>query len=126
MGSKYKTKCRSCNYQFELSKGGGWTWYQKICSDCGKELRVPRNAPLGAEVGIALTNLDLAKHLSDSTKWSRRGGKFEKFEIDMLNEMTSTCACGGDMICEMNPNIIYRCPSCKSSDLQLGDYVLFD
>ena len=126
MGSKYKTTCNLCHHQFELKKGGGWTWYQKICNACGKELRVPRKAPEDAELGTTMTHEDLLKHLIDSSKWSRRGGNFEQAELDMLIEMTAACDCGGEMISEMNPEIVYRCPSCKSPNLKLGEYILFD
>jgi Zn finger protein HypA/HybF involved in hydrogenase expression len=126
MGSKYKTTCNSCHYQFELKKGGGWNWYQKICNTCGKELRVPRKAPEDAELGTTMTHEDLVKHLIDSSKWSRRGVNFEQAELDMLIEMTAACDCGGEMISEMNPEIVYRCPSCKSPNLKLGEYILFD
>jgi len=126
MGSKHKTTCNSCHHQFELRKGGGWIWYQKICNACGKELRVPRKAPEDAELGVTMTYEDLAKHLNNSSKWSRRGGQFEQAELDMLLKMTKTCDCGGEMINEINPKIVYRCPSCKSPDLKFGEYVLFD
>jgi Zn finger protein HypA/HybF involved in hydrogenase expression len=126
MGSKYQTTCNLCHHQFELKKGGGWNWYQKICNTCGKELRVPRKAPEDAELGTTMTHEDLVKHLIDSSKWSRRGGNFEQAELDMLIEMTAACDCGGEMISEMNPEIVYRCPSCKSPNLKLGEYILFD
>ncbi len=126
MGSNYKTTCNSCHHQFELRKGGSWTSYQKICNACGKELRVPRKAPEDAKLGVTMTHQDLVKHLNDSSKWSRRGGNFEQAEFDMLNQITATCDCGGEMIGEINSEVIYRCPSCKSPDLKLGDFILFD
>jgi Zn finger protein HypA/HybF involved in hydrogenase expression len=126
MGSKYKAICNSCQHQFNLVKGGGWTWYQKICNACGQELRVPRKGPEDFESGLTMTHQDLAKHLADSSKWSRRGGSFDNAELNMLSEMTSTCDCGGSMISEMSPDISYRCPRCKGININLGEYVLFD
>ena len=40
--------------------------------------------------------------------------------------MTSVCTCGGVMISEMSNDVVYRCPKCKSPDLELGEYILFD
>ncbi len=125
MGRKYTAKCSSCMHQFQLVKGGGSTWYQKICNVCGKELRVPRNPPFGSEVGVTMTYLDLVKHLNDRSKWTRHG-KYEQAELDILHQITAGCDCGGSMISETNPEIVYRCPNCKSHNLLLGEYVLFD
>ena len=90
-------------------------------------MKVPRQGPEDCQDGVTLTYLELAKHLADGpSKWSRRGGSFDEVERKMLNEMTSVCACGGAMIGEMSKEVVYRCPKCKSLDLELGEYVLFD
>jgi hypothetical protein len=87
---------------------------------------VPKNAPEDAELGVTMTHQDLVKHLGDSSKWSRRGGKFDEVEFRMIAEMTSLCKCGGSMISELNAEIVYLCPNCKSADLRLGEYRIFD
>ena len=40
--------------------------------------------------------------------------------------MTLVCVCGGVIIGEISKDVIYRCPECKSPDLELGEYILFD
>lgn len=127
MGTRYDAMCKSCNHEFELVKGGGFNWYQKICNTCGQDMRVPRKGPEVFQDGITLTYLELAKHLADGpSMWSRRGGRLDDVERKILDEMTSVCSCGGAMISETSKDATYRCPKCKSPDLDLGNYVLFD
>jgi len=127
MGSKYKSTCNVCNHHFELIKGGGWNWYQKVCNTCGRDMKVPRKGPVNFEDGVTLSYLELAQHLANGpSTWSRQGGRFDEIERTMLDEMTSACFCGGSMISEMSPEIVYRCPNCKSPDLNLAEYMLFD
>lgn len=127
MGARYKAACNNCHHKFELVKGGGWLWYQKVCNTCGKDMKIPRQGPLDFREGVTLTYLQLVKHLADEpSKWSRKGGKFDEGERKMLNEMTSVCACGGAMISEMSKDVVYRCPKCKSPDLDLNEDVIFD
>lgn len=90
-------------------------------------MKVPRKGPVNFEDGVTLSYLELAKHLANGpSTWSRQGGRFDEIETKMLDEMTSVCSCGGSMINEMSSEIAYLCPNCKSSDLNLGEYVLFD
>jgi hypothetical protein len=127
MGMRYETTCRNCHHEFELVKGGGWLWHQKVCNTCGKDMKIPRQAPIDCQDGVTLSYLELVKHLADgASKWSRKGGTFDEDEHKMLDEMTSVCACGGGMISEMSKEVVYRCPKCKSPDLELGEYILFD
>jgi hypothetical protein len=108
-------------------KGGGFNWYQKICDACGTHIRIPRQGPIEFQDGVTLTYLELVKHLADEPcNWSRKGGKFEEVERKMLDEMTSECSCGGQMVSETSKNVVYKCPNCKSPDLELGEYMLFD
>ena len=126
MGSRYKTTCRSCSHSFDLEKGGGWAWYQKVCDTCGSCMRVPREGPVDFIEGKQMTYLEMVKHLSDSSKWSHKGGKFDADESKMLDEMTSVCSCGGKLVPEWDSTVQYRCPECKSRDLDLSDEILFD
>ena len=127
MGTRYETTCKNCHHKFELVKGGGWHWYQKVCNACGKDMKIPRQGPEDCQNGVTLTYIELVKHLANGpSSWSRNGGAFDEIERKMLDEMTSVCACGGAMISEMNKDVVYRCPQCKSLDLDLGGYVLFD
>ena len=90
-------------------------------------MKIPRQAPVDCQDGVTLTYLELVKHLADGpSKWSRTGGAYDADERKMLDEMTSVCACGGAMISEMSKEVVYRCPQCKSPDLELGEYILFD
>jgi DNA-directed RNA polymerase subunit RPC12/RpoP len=108
-------------------KGGGWLWYQKVCNTCGKDMKIPRQAPEDCRDGVTMGYLDLVKHLADGpSKWSRKGGTFDADERKMLADMTSVCACGGAMISEISKDVVYRCPECKSPDLDLGEHILFD
>lgn len=90
-------------------------------------MKIPRQAPIDCQDGVTLTYLELVKHLADGpSKWSRKGGTFNNVERKMLNEMTSACSCGGAMIGEMSKDVIYRCPECKSPDLNLEEDAIFD
>lgn len=126
MGSRYKATCKNCYHQFSLNKGGGWTWYQKVCDTCGSCMAVPRQGPEEFVDGHQMNYLDMVKHLSDSTKWSRKGGKFDADEAKLLDEITAVCACGGKLVPEWDKSVKYRCPKCKSPDLELEDELLFD
>jgi Zn finger protein HypA/HybF involved in hydrogenase expression len=126
MGSRFQTTCRSCHHQFNLTKGGGMKWYQKVCDTCGSCTAIPRNGPEIFEDGVQMTYLEMVKHLADPTKWSRKGGKFDADELKLLDEITSVCSCGGKLLPEWNEAVKYRCPECKSPDLELGDEILFD
>lgn len=127
MGKKYNSKCNNCHHEFKLLKGGGWLWWQKVCKTCGNDMKIPRQGPEDCEDGVTLTYLELVKHLADGpSKWSRKGGTFDEIECKILDEMTSVCQCGGAMINEMSKEVIYRCPECKSHNIELGECILFD
>lgn len=126
MGSKYKACCNGCGHEFTLCKGGGMSWYQKICNLCDAEVRVPRHGPVDFVDGVTLTYVELLKHLSNPLGWSRKGGRFDEVESKMLSEMTSTCGCGGELIPDWDKRIQYRCPKCKCQDLDLQMEVLYD
>lgn len=89
-------------------------------------MAVPRQGPEEFVDGQQMTYLEIVKHLADSTKWSRKGGKFDADETKMLAEITAVCTCGGRLVPEWDKSVKYRCPKCKSPDLQLGDEILFD
>jgi len=127
MGTRYQTICNSCRYEFELVKGGGWLWHQKVCCLCGKDVKVPRQGPIDFQDGVSLSYIELAKHLANGpSKWSRKGGTFDSEERKMLDDMTSICICGGTLVSELSHEVVYRCPQCKSPKLDLGEYILFD
>jgi len=63
MGSRYKTICKNCHHQFSLSKGGGWTWYEKVCDTCGSCMAVPRQGPEEFVDGQQLTYLEIVNTL---------------------------------------------------------------
>jgi len=125
MGSRYKAICKGCRHQFELTKGGGWAWYQKICNVCGSCMKVPRNGPSWFN-GDVMSIEDMIKHLATPEGWSRNGGRFDPIEKEMLDGMTAVCSCGGQMVSEWDPSIKHRCPDCRSSDLELNGEILFD
>jgi len=125
MGTKYQAKCLACLHEFTLTKGGGMSWYQKVCSDCGCTQSVPRNAPLNFD-GM-MDRAQLIQHLANSKAWSKNGGRFEPSELAIIDELTSSCQCGGKMLPEWDNDVIYRCPDCKGYMLQLDSYgVIFD
>lgn len=126
MGFRYKTTCKACNHSFELVKGGGWTWYQKVCDSCGLCMKVPRQGPQDFIDGQQMSYLDMVKHLENHDEWSRRGGQFDDEEKAILSEMTKICQCGGNLVPEWDSTLKYRCPECKSSDLSLSSEILFD
>ena len=125
MGSRYKATCKACHHQFELIKGGGWTWYQKVCNTCGSCMKVPRNGPSWFN-GDEMSEEDMVKHLTTPDGWSRNGGKFDDAENQMLEKITTLCECGGEMIPEWDSRANYRCPECKVYDLELKEEILFD
>ena len=73
-----------------------------------------------------MTSEDIAKHLANPEGWLRNGGRFDAAEKEMLDKMTSVCSCGGQMIPEWDEKAKHRCLECKSSELELGDEILFD
>ena len=115
MGSRYKAICKGCQHQFELTKGGGWTWYSKVCNTCGSCIKVPRNGPnwfVGSEMSVE----DMVKHLATPEGWSRNGGRFDAAEKEMLNAITGECNCGGQRIPEWDASFKHRCPKCNNCD----------
>jgi len=125
VGSKYRATCKACHHNFELIKGGGWSWYQKVCNACGICTKIPRNGPSWF-VGNQMSAEDMARHLATPEEWSRSGGRFDRAEKEMLNAMTAICICGGEMIPEWDSSSKHRCPECRSGDLELNDEILFD
>ncbi len=117
MGIEYYAVCQECLYEFILKKGGGMNWYQKVCNACGNIVDVPRMAP--ENVDGAMTKAQLIKHLSDRSGWSRKGGSFEPLELDIIEELTRECPCGGDLIRESLSGAYYRCPKCKGVILKI-------
>jgi hypothetical protein len=89
-------------------------------------MSVPRQGPIDFVDGQQMTYLEMVKHLADSSSWSRKGGKFDPNESKLLNEITAACTCGGRLVPEWDKDVKYRCPECKSPDLELGDELLFD
>ncbi len=89
-------------------------------------MAIPRQGPVDFVDGQQMTYLDMIKHLANSSNWSRKGGKFDAVESKMLDEITAVCTCGGKLVQEWDKAVKYRCPECKSPDLELGDEILFD
>jgi Zn finger protein HypA/HybF involved in hydrogenase expression len=87
---------------------------------------VPRQGPVDFVDGLQMNYLEMVTHLADNSKWSRKGGKFDADETRLLEEITAVCQCGGKLLPEWDRAVKYRCPECKSSDLEFGDEILFD
>jgi len=121
MGSTYNAHCNACQHDYVLHKGGGWTAYSKICRECGHEISVPRLGP--ANIHRLMTEDEIKHHLATKSAWTRKGGRFEDAENKLIDRLTGTCDCGGEMIPAWDSRIVYRCPVCKSSNLkfQIGD-----
>jgi Zn finger protein HypA/HybF involved in hydrogenase expression len=117
MGKQYQAKCLSCSHEFTLKKGGGMKWYQKICDTCGTCIAVPRKAPETAN--SAMNKAQLIRHLADRSGWSRNGGQFEPAELALIEELSSQCGCGGQMIPEWHEGVLYRCPECRAHKLEM-------
>jgi len=56
----------------------------------------------------------LSRDLVDSQGWSRLGDTFEPSELKIIEQMTSHCGCGGQLVSERNKAADYRCPKCSS------------
>ena len=125
MGTKHQAKCLTCSHEFTLHKGGGMSWYQKICCDCGSALSVPRKAPV--DFDGTMRKEQLIKYLADRKSWSKNRSRFEPSELAIVDELTDSCECGGKMPPEWDKDVIYRCPECKCYILQLDGYgILYD
>lgn len=66
-----------------------------------------------------MTEDEIKHHLATKSAWTRNGGTFEDAEHKIIDRLTGTCTCGGEMIPEWDRRVVYRCPVCKSSDLKL-------
>jgi len=67
----------------------------------------------------AMDRAQLSQHLTNRSDWSRNGGQFEPSELAIINDLTSQCRCGGDMVSEWKDGVLYRCPACRGYRLQL-------
>ena len=45
-----------------------------------------------------MTYLEMVKHLADSSSWSRKGRKFDSDERKLLDEITTGCTCGRELV----------------------------
>lgn len=126
MGSRYQCQCLDCQYKFTLIKGGGWTWFQKVCAVCGVSKNIPRKGPANFVEGKTLTSEELLHHINTPSLWSRHGGAFDYDENKVIYELTSTCECGGELIPEWDSRILYRCPHRRSEKINLTKDLLFD
>lgn len=121
MGKKYQAKCLNCSNEFTVMKGGGMSWYQKVCDTCGNCISVPRKAPVNFEG--TMDRAQLIHHIANGSAWSRNGGRFEPSELAIIEELTSQCECGGRMVPEWEDGAYYRCPECKGYKLKLIDTI---
>ena len=125
MGTEYHATCKECSHQFTLKKGGGFTWYQKVCDACGTCIDVPRKGPEAFDG--TMSREQLIDHLANAAGWSRRGGAFEPSELTIIDEITGRCSCGGNMVPEWQEGAYYRCPKCKGMRLALiGGGIAYD
>lgn len=125
MGTKHQAKCLTRSHEFTLSKGGGVSWYQKVCADCGCIQSVPRKAPVDFEG--TMSRDQLIHHLANRKAWSKNGGLFEPSELAIIDELTDSCDCGGKMLLEWDKDVSYRCPECKGYLFDLDGYgILYD
>ena len=138
MGQMYDVTCGACGHCFEQAVGGGWSWYNKICKDCGTLRPVPRNAMWiedQNEQGVALATPEaMQAYLNDRSLW-RRGPGFSDQEKEILSALTARCTCGGEMVMEpadvmpqeSNAKRLHRCPECRSNELNfIPSGLLFD
>jgi hypothetical protein len=119
MGSTYNVTCNDCLHAFEIQIGGGWLAYNKLCIECGNSILLPRRAP--KDINHLMSENEIKLFLEDRSQWSIKGSAFEAKENEIIKNLTGHCECGGVMVCEGDNRIVYRCASCKSSNLNMID-----
>lgn len=112
----YKAVCVDCSLQFDIELGGGFVFYQLVCSDCGAVKIAPRRRPAGQLQSMELSQLSM--YLSDKSLWTKDGARFDKAETGLIYRLIGDCVCGGAMVPEWHSQAKRRCPKCKSANLQ--------
>lgn len=119
MGSLYNAFCKDCADHFTFHTGGGFTYYQLICKDCGSVKSVPRYKSK-TNTGVMDEN-GVGAYLATPLLWSKDGIKFEPEEQLIIERLTCECSCGGQMLFEKDPSAQRRCQKCKGTNLAIED-----
>lgn len=117
MATMYEAVCKDCGREFELITGPTMSASQKVCAKCGNSVMVPSRAPAGS---LELSKRELEEYLHSDDDWDLYGRPFTEGEWSNIESLTRTCRCGGRMITDDGEGSVkHRCPSCKSTALQL-------
>ena len=111
MGSLNQAICKTCKHEFTFQTGGGFSYYQLLCTNCALTKIAPRKAP--ATDIEELSEKELAEYLGNSKLWQKNGSSFSKKENIIIQKLLSTCKCGGEMIPEWDARVRHRCPTCN-------------
>lgn len=151
MGRIFSCSCNACGHEFELTQGGGFTFYQVCCDGCGRSRSLPRSSPrTGSGQARPLTHRttdsdvtsrseivsepmteDEIKAYLDSRDWSSSGDSWTAAERQILMALLGECECGGHWqdppeANSYDPHPLHRCPMCRSRDFQSVFTGLFD
>lgn len=149
MATLYKSTCKSCSEETEISWGDGMFYLQYQCNCCLKLFHLPRKAPRQDRKGrivpkflekhdfkshlpksneeiTRLTDADLKTYLSNPTKWRNGDDEWDSYEIEQILSLVS-CACKSDLVPTSQEKIPkLKCQTCNSSKLQTHAFGISD
>lgn len=119
MATVYQCICSDCTHAFTIHDGGGMTYQQLLCDQCGKAIHVPRYAPRPRREGHNLppflqrgnykpsapiafqdiqrfSTVELKDFLMHPKRWPRLGDSWDAYEIQEIFAILGHCACGGE------------------------------
>lgn len=125
MGASYKAFCRGCGHTWSQTDGGGFTFTQVVCGNCGNSQYRPRCAPANCP---PMSRSALQRFVRDSEPpWEESGRAFTHDELVLMEAMFACCSCGGNLYPEGHKRARTRCPECLSTDITRGPMdALFD
>ncbi len=116
MARMYAAVCKDCRHEFEFQSGGLMTCVQMVCDKCCHTIHVPRSAPTGS---YEISERGLREYLQ-SDRFALGGREFTKDERHSLNQLTSSCSCGGKMVYDDGEGSVkHKCPKCRSANLDV-------
>jgi hypothetical protein len=122
VGQVIRTSCLECGEQFEMSRGGGFTFHQLGCDRCGRTTAVSL-AALGDLHLRYLAGLPtpFAVSASDTVSETAKAEPISEEEYQReVEKIAGKCSCGGEFTFAAPP----RCPRCRSTRLAKGTIVI--
>lgn len=108
MGQMIRSTCADCGKVAHQIDGAMMAGYRPRCADCGRAQLVPVEDVVEDEAEQTDASAGPGGHEADGeSAWSRRQRR--------VLELAGTCTCGG----RFTADAPLRCPSCRSTDLDI-------